>query len=402
MLQSTISQHDTNVKPKPLAEHLRDAIELNKTLPGETPLWTFTRCAKGHPSLAGLDAEIAADRVKEILGDWQEHFPGVTDPAFELVECWDKITTPIRNPKGYDYMVNALRLADSEPLEVKVPTEGYRRFLSYSYHLQRLVGDTDIFLPLGRTAVILFSQDTPAGRKMISRYRQRAVRDRWLRQTKNYSPHKLACEYRFSCERIDPQTLDVRKPILLAPKPCQVSTVDKAIQSRNSDVTQDTQLISSRNSEEFQDTQLISSRNTKLEHMEQARMEHGRTSPPAPSKNGMTYENEIPRETFLSLSGLQPQDAVPAGAGNCLRGAAGVRPFQALGRTRWVSVEPPPDGFRAKGYCCHCDGPFDAERGIVRLGWRWAHADCHELFLNPPPVDIDDLPPEPPPRGIFD
>ncbi len=433
-MRAIVSQYDTNVKP--LAEHLRDAVELNKALPGESHLWTFTRCAKGHSSLAGLDAESAANRVEEALGGWHKHFPGVPDCRFEFIECWARIASPIRNPANYSYMVNALRLADSQPLEVKAPTEGYRRFLSYSYHLQRMKGDASIFLPLGRTATILFGQDTPAGRKMISRYRQRALQDGWLRQTANYTPRKLACEYRFVCDRIDPQTRGVRKPILLTPRPCQVETLDMATKSRNrDDVTQDIQLIPSRNTEESQER--FTSRSVEQGGNEpfigDERNTNNRTSPPAQNNAQQIDEIicEIPRrDKIISLSSVQQHhlagkahQAGKAGSGLALgspplrqgkeaqqaadgegrpNAVAKAEDFSggAVGlgrtRTRWVSVEPPPRR------CRHCDRLFqsDDDSPPVRVEGGWAHTDCDAWFRCPPP---DSPPPsDPVRRGLFD
>jgi hypothetical protein len=181
----------------PLAGYLVEALKeagrrLDDQAEWQSEGFYFVRLVKAHPDMVRKDADQAVALVdktmaklvkqlpaKERFDPW-EHYLGVgkEDVYAEFYDQWDKI----RHLPGFSPLANALEMAKRRPLSVlaehkRAFAANYEVFISLAGWLQVDMGDTPILLPVEQVAELLGV--TP---KSVSRYRQWAVADGYLRE----------------------------------------------------------------------------------------------------------------------------------------------------------------------------------------------------------------------------
>jgi hypothetical protein len=172
-----------------------------------TPLWDFTRIARGHPLFKKKSGREALQMVEHWLTErgltW-EGFPDISeaeDARIEFLRLWEII----RFAPGETPLEVAFEKAKQIPVQLdkhQQRTEGYRAFIGLCYWLQKIMGEKHrILLPCEKLAVILKCEP-----KTISRYRQFAVMDGFLQVKKShsYNPNSGrgdATEFLFDLER---------------------------------------------------------------------------------------------------------------------------------------------------------------------------------------------------------
>lgn len=117
-----------------------------------SPSLLFARCLKADPTLSGLDAEAATERIDQELDVmYPEHLAPwvalglqdfdsrdqVCDPRSDFLTVWERITTPFQ-PGGPVH--EAARAAEEKPLDLgnkfsRPPDALFRKFLSLCYWL---------------------------------------------------------------------------------------------------------------------------------------------------------------------------------------------------------------------------------------------------------------------------
>ncbi len=143
----------------------------------KSPLWDFTRAAKGHPQLCDLPGTKALSEVEKWLRSqrqsWTKAFPDTNsqeDAQTEFLHIWEVIRfAPGRTP-----LESALQKARQHPLVASNHrTDGYDRFLSVAGWLQVIMGDRNILLPCHKLALTLGVQHTT-----VARYRKFGIEGR--------------------------------------------------------------------------------------------------------------------------------------------------------------------------------------------------------------------------------
>jgi hypothetical protein len=171
-----------------------------------TQLWTLTRVVKSHfTEKADADAvfwELIEPEIErrggwEILDVWLD----VEEIYFEFVCNWDAVRYKI----GETPLGNALEKAEAHPLRPRRSTRypeflaRYSRFVSVAGWLQVAMGNRPILLPVAKLAVMLGVKPMT-----ITRYRQTAERDGYLRVVKEHSYSKSrATEFFFDVTRFE-------------------------------------------------------------------------------------------------------------------------------------------------------------------------------------------------------
>ncbi len=193
-----------------LATHAQEQRSVN--FPDyKTPLWTFVRQLKAIPKLSRLTPEDAFTEVTLALKSlkqwedetvWIEAFSGfdslgqlgnLYDIEAEFINCWESV----KFVPGEDILASAVRLAKEKPLlGESTAQDAYFIFLNLAAHMQRLVGDQNIFL--GCEAVAKQLHVAPL---TVSRYRNRARREGYLELVRPHVFSKRglsrATEFRF-------------------------------------------------------------------------------------------------------------------------------------------------------------------------------------------------------------
>jgi hypothetical protein len=169
-----------------------------------TPLWGFTRIVKGYSSFRDKSGEAALGMVecwlKTRSAIWED-FPGVystEDAQVEFLRLWEIIQFgPNETP-----LEVAFERAKANPVAIDtalIKTNGYQLFISLAFWLQKIIGEYhNIYLPCRQLAVILSCEP-----RTISRYRQFAIKDKFLKVEKNHSFNSRsksgeATEFRFN------------------------------------------------------------------------------------------------------------------------------------------------------------------------------------------------------------
>jgi hypothetical protein len=171
-----------------------------------TQLWTFTRAIRSHYPEAAAPHEVFFDQIQPEIarrGGW-----GILGTILDLEEIylefvcnWDAVRYRI----GETPLENALAKAEAHPLQPRRASKypeflaRYSKFVSIAGWLQVTMGDRSVFLPVGKLSQILGVQPMT-----ITRYRQTAEADRYLRVVKEHAYSKgLATEFRFDVSRFE-------------------------------------------------------------------------------------------------------------------------------------------------------------------------------------------------------
>jgi hypothetical protein len=198
----------------PLSDYLR--IIADKTAQMEesrewdkwhSPMFTFARFSKCHPSIADLADWDATSMVEEAMRTWVDR-PDESNPwsyvsqeddpeiaRLDFMNSWAKVRhVPFSTP-----LENALRLATENPLQPPRNRGSlYKRFVSLAGWLQKLRPGEPIFLPVRAVAELLSCN--PA---TISNLRESAMRDGLLTVSKEHSfARRQATEFRFDLGRV--------------------------------------------------------------------------------------------------------------------------------------------------------------------------------------------------------
>jgi hypothetical protein len=183
-----------------------------------TGVFHFVRGLKSHPSLEKLTAKAALAEVEKVFAGWmskrgssgnikarateawESYFDIDRDTArAEFLTSWDKV----RCVAGRGPWQEAWHLAQTRPVKwgddhVSMDSPVYHRFLSFSGWLQVSIGAAPFWLPVRDVGKLLGV--TPM---MVSKYRQIAVLDRWLREVeKPVYPSKKATRFVFDVSRV--------------------------------------------------------------------------------------------------------------------------------------------------------------------------------------------------------
>jgi hypothetical protein len=148
----------------------------------QTPAWDFGRFAKAHPALLNLDENEALLLVKRTIGSkfWEDQLE--MDPA-DAEMAFDNIWVQCRAVPGYDpvtiAILEARKAAGQGSTEGPV---GYTTFLEVARSLKRQLKETPFMLPCHKLAPMLGCKPMT-----ISRYRQKAIRDGYLKIVKVHS-----------------------------------------------------------------------------------------------------------------------------------------------------------------------------------------------------------------------
>jgi hypothetical protein len=196
-----------------LSDYLRQVWEANRQDQPRahrqryrTPMWEFTRQAKAHKSLVGLDVLEAAATVENCLQSWgifpdtveiwRAGFPSSDDPREEFIYTWDRVKWP--KPELDRAQVDATAL----PLKPqRCYSPGYERFISIAGHLQRGVQGS-ILLPCNKLSQILDCEPMA-----VSRYRKWAQENALLKLTRQGTKaQRMADEFIFAVELFDWKT----------------------------------------------------------------------------------------------------------------------------------------------------------------------------------------------------
>lgn len=226
------SQSKKNIFTLPFDEFVREAIQLNEADREEceaenrwrSPLWTFMRHVQaylrdGQPDITPAKAwRHAADAVGTLarkdagetirgMADVPSvdrpfvHYFGVTkaDAGLEFVSSWEST----RYEVGYDPLTNALNRAKQRPLRTARGQEDpafyaeYDLFVSIAGHLQVIMGDRNILLPLEKLGRMLWPGEKVATVKVrVSRLRQMAEQDGLIKKVKRGEAKVTADEFR--------------------------------------------------------------------------------------------------------------------------------------------------------------------------------------------------------------
>lgn len=179
----------------------------------ESPLFHFTRLAKAHPDISKFAAADALEKIRDALLGQMRHHPAFEGDPFatafgvseddavpEFLDVWDKV----RVIGGGSPLDAAYRMSQQETLGLS--DEEHRRrgfaakyvtFLSFAMHLQVIADSRPILLPVERVAKLLDVQPMT-----VSRYRQWAIQDGWLRIVHSHDTRGLATEFVFHLARI--------------------------------------------------------------------------------------------------------------------------------------------------------------------------------------------------------
>jgi hypothetical protein len=157
---------------------LREPFEQN----WQTTAWDFGRFAKAHPALIRLDSNEALQMVKRIMGrEFWTKYLGMDAADAEM--AFDSVWNDLRAIPGYDPLTVAILKAKALPSseDPNLPS-GYETFLAVAHFLQRGVGDSSFMLPCHKLAPMLRCLPMT-----VSRYRQKALRDGYLKITSTAS-----------------------------------------------------------------------------------------------------------------------------------------------------------------------------------------------------------------------
>jgi hypothetical protein len=194
----------------PLFEYVAVVIQRTQASSRTQPKWqSLFHCArllKAHPELKdldGLDVAAAIDPILSGLADgkdpWQHSFahlfddPAHADPKAALASLWGSVkSSALDNPLEQAFFQS--RLLPFVP--VHPLSDGYHLFLSLAAHLQKLLPDRSILLPVELVGNLLGYE-----RHTISHYLHLAKLSGHLRELAPslYAKHQ-ATEYRFSVE----------------------------------------------------------------------------------------------------------------------------------------------------------------------------------------------------------
>ncbi|MGA3126069.1 MAG: hypothetical protein ABSD13_05095 [Candidatus Korobacteraceae bacterium] len=177
---------------------------------GNTPMFSFARMLKGHPELASLSSEDAAQMVEGHLRafdsaplesgvwEWAFRWAGTEDEILlDFQHAWDNI----RHVPGVDVLADALRLADQHPFQTEHKrSQLYCRFVAMAYQLQKLNKERVIMLPVEKVATMLGCTV-----KTVSHLRHFAERDGYLVKSGDHSfgrkgVKNKATEFRFNLQ----------------------------------------------------------------------------------------------------------------------------------------------------------------------------------------------------------
>lgn len=148
----------------------------------QTPAWDFGRFAKAHPDLIDLDENTALLVVKAAIGwrFWETHLDmDCADAEIAFDDIWVKC----RAVPGYDPVTLAVRGAKESITETaESGPAGYQTFLEVAKRLHHQLGGEAFMLPCHKLAAMLGCKPMT-----ISRYRQKAIREGFLRIEKEHS-----------------------------------------------------------------------------------------------------------------------------------------------------------------------------------------------------------------------
>jgi len=188
-----------------LSEHEND-LDIGNSCPYETyhtPLWTFTRAVRSFYG-EDVDPHEIFFKVESIIfrkGGWDILNTGLAaaDIYFEFVCNWARVRYKI----GETPLGNALEKAQAHPLRPERASRyraflaRYSSFVSLAGWLQVTMGDHSILLPCEKIGDLL-GED----KKTISRLRQIALEDEYLREIRKHSfARRRATEFRFNVSR---------------------------------------------------------------------------------------------------------------------------------------------------------------------------------------------------------
>lgn len=171
--------------------------------PYHTQLWSFTRSVKSHYP-EGTDPHCVFFEIEDEIeqrGGWAILDTDLTDEElyFEFVCNWNAV----RFRDGETPLGNAVAMADTHPLmparasKSKDRLIGYARFISIAGWLQVAMGNCEILLPVDTLAPIL-----GVSAMTVTRYRQTAIRDGYLKVVQEHShPKRRATEFLFDVTR---------------------------------------------------------------------------------------------------------------------------------------------------------------------------------------------------------
>ena len=178
-----------------------------------SPMFTFARFSKCHPSIADLPDWAATTRVEEAMSTWQdvtdesnpwayvaeEEDPEIT--RLDFMNSWAKI----RHVPSSTPLENAFRLSLKHPLQApnhRGPL--YKQFVDLAGWLQKIRPGKEIFLPVRDVAKLLSCH--PA---TVSSLRGFAMKDGLLTISKEASfATREATEFRFDLDRLGEGQVD--------------------------------------------------------------------------------------------------------------------------------------------------------------------------------------------------
>lgn len=204
-----------NILKQPLSAYLRQVYEYSEKVKEDdteswhSPLFSFARFCKAHPSIIDLPDDKAMQAVEKVMCSWHD-LPQKRDPweyyfddadaaRIDFMNSWNSV----RHIPFHDALSNALRLAERKPLK-PAHERGtlYSRFISLAGWLQWLMRGKGIYLPT-RTIAELLSCD----QRTVSRLRKLAIKDGLLTVAKEHTFRSVgkseATVFRFSLERFE-------------------------------------------------------------------------------------------------------------------------------------------------------------------------------------------------------
>ena len=186
-----------------IAAHSKDSFRLSPggDSPYRTPLWSFVRHIKSHCDEGQQPEDVFedVDQLIESFGGW-----GQIAGDLDIEEVYLEFLSNWRDVKyllDEGILARAYRVAELRPLRHKrydnnPRLAGYAELVSLAGWLQHDVGNSRIMLPIEHVAETL--QKAP---RTITRYRQQAVADEFLREIKKHVPNRLATLFRFDVDQ---------------------------------------------------------------------------------------------------------------------------------------------------------------------------------------------------------
>ncbi len=223
-----------------LYDFLDQALEENRSLVEShdkmekylSPVFQFTRTAKGHPALGGLEAEFAAsiiDRFLLAMGygtsaeGWTSEFVDCNGDEIDaralFIDTWPRILFLVQE----SWLDAAWRRVENMELRkriIRLPqcaSEKFASFLALAAELQQLRCTESILLPCREVAELM-----KINKETVSTYRRIAVRQRFLVIVKEHtysSSKRESTEFKFDQGRLEDCLEECEAPERAAP-PC--------------------------------------------------------------------------------------------------------------------------------------------------------------------------------------